>query len=122
MTPRGRTPSLTDAETLREFVENVRVGMYVTSPEGSFVDANPAMLEILGVESIEVLKTHHVDDFLADPTQRPRVLEAMDSDGQARDVVLELRRADGQLQLRGHPQPPRAGPDDLLSRRVRGGA
>lgn len=97
MTPRARTPSLADAETLREFVEKVRVGMYVTSPEGSFVDANPAMLEILGVESIEVLKTQHVDDFLADPTQRPRVLEAMDSEGQARDVELELRRADGTI-------------------------
>jgi diguanylate cyclase (GGDEF)-like protein/PAS domain S-box-containing protein len=97
MTPRARTPSLTDPETLREFVEKVRVGMYVTSPEGAFVDANPAMLEILGVASVDALKARHVDEFLADPTQRPRVLEAIDSEGQARDVELELRRADGTI-------------------------
>jgi diguanylate cyclase (GGDEF)-like protein/PAS domain S-box-containing protein len=95
MTPRSRQPSLADVETLRELVRNVRVGVYITTPEGTFVDANPALLDILGVESIEVLKTCRVDDFLVDPTQRPRVLEVVDREGHTAEVELELRRADG---------------------------
>ena len=88
-------PSLMDAETLRDFTRHVRVGMYITTPEGTFIDANPALVEILGVESVEVLKTRRVEEFLTDPSQRPRVLEAVDREGHALEVELELRRADG---------------------------
>jgi diguanylate cyclase (GGDEF)-like protein/PAS domain S-box-containing protein len=95
VTPRPHQPSLGDAETVRDFVRNVRVGMYITTPEGAFLDANPALLEILGVESVEALKTRRVDEFLVDPSQRPRVLEAVDRDGHTPEVELELRRADG---------------------------
>jgi diguanylate cyclase (GGDEF)-like protein/PAS domain S-box-containing protein len=95
MTRRPQSPSLADGETLREFVRHVRVGMYITTPEGAFLDANPALLEILGVESIDALKARRVDEFLTDPAQRPRVLEVVDRDGHAQEVELEIRRADG---------------------------
>jgi diguanylate cyclase (GGDEF)-like protein/PAS domain S-box-containing protein len=95
MNRRPQSPSLADGETLREFVRHVRVGMYITTPEGEFVDANPALLEILGVESIDALKARRVDEFLTDPAQRPRVLEVVDRDGHAQEVELEIRRADG---------------------------
>ena len=91
----SRSPSLVDTATLREFVQHVRVGMYITTPEGVYIDANPALLEILGVESVEALKERRVDEFLTDPSQRPRVLEVVDSEGHAQEVELELRRADG---------------------------
>lgn len=93
MTP--HRPSLLDPETLRQFVGHVRVGMYITTPEGTFVDANAALVEILGVESVEALKAHRVDDFLTDPSQRPRVVEVIDREGHALEVELELRRPDG---------------------------
>jgi diguanylate cyclase (GGDEF)-like protein/PAS domain S-box-containing protein len=93
MTP--HRPSLLDPETLRQFVGHVRVGMYITTPEGTFVDANSALVEILGVESVEALKAHRVDDFLTDPSQRPRVVEVIDREGHALEVELELRRPDG---------------------------
>lgn len=95
MTPRSRRPNLGDAETLRDFVHNVRVGLYIATPEGAFLDANPALLDILGVESVDALKTRRVEEFLVDPAQGPRVLEAVDRDGHAQEVELELRRADG---------------------------
>jgi diguanylate cyclase (GGDEF)-like protein/PAS domain S-box-containing protein len=95
MKSRSRPPSFADAETLRDFVRNVRVGMYITTPEGAFVDGNAALLDILGVESVEALRTRRVDEFLADPAQRPRILEVVDREGQALEVELELRRADG---------------------------
>jgi diguanylate cyclase (GGDEF)-like protein/PAS domain S-box-containing protein len=95
MKSRSQPPSLTHGETLRDLVRNVRVGIYITTPEGAFVDGNPALLDILGVESVEALKTRRVDEFLTDPTQGPRVLEAVDRDGHDQEVELELRRADG---------------------------
>jgi diguanylate cyclase (GGDEF)-like protein/PAS domain S-box-containing protein len=94
MKSRSRQPSLADAETLREFVHNVRVGMYITTPEGAFVDGNAALLDILGIESVEALKTRRVGEFLTDPAQGPRVLEVADREGHALEVELELRRAD----------------------------
>jgi len=94
MKPRARQPSLADAEIVREFVHNVRVGMYITTPEGAFVDGNPALLDILGIESVEALKTRRVAEFLTDPTQGPRVLEVADREGHALEMELELRRAD----------------------------
>jgi diguanylate cyclase (GGDEF)-like protein/PAS domain S-box-containing protein len=93
MTP--HRPSLLDPETLRQFVGHVRVGMYITTPEGTFVDANAALVEILGVESVEALRANRVDDFLTDPSQRPRVVEVIDREGHALEVELELRRPDG---------------------------
>jgi diguanylate cyclase (GGDEF)-like protein/PAS domain S-box-containing protein len=93
MTP--HRPGLLDPETLRQFVSHVRVGMYITTPEGTFIDANPALLEILGVESIDGLKERRVDDFLTDPSQRPRVVEVIDREGHTLEVELEVRRPDG---------------------------
>ena len=97
MKPPTHRPSLTDSETLRTFVGHVRVGMYITTPEGAFIDANPALLDILGVESVDALKTRRVDEFLTDPSQRPRVLEIVDREGQALEIELELRRPDGTM-------------------------
>lgn len=88
-------PSLANGETVREFVHHVRVGMYITTPEGAFIDANPAMLDILGVESVQALENRRVEEFLVDPSQRPRVLEVIDREGDALELELELRRLDG---------------------------
>jgi diguanylate cyclase (GGDEF)-like protein/PAS domain S-box-containing protein len=97
MKPPTHRPSLSDGETLREFVGHVRVGMYITTPEGAFIDANPTLLDILGVESVDALKAHRVDEFLNDPSQRPRVLEIVDREGHAFEIELELRRLDGTI-------------------------
>jgi diguanylate cyclase (GGDEF)-like protein/PAS domain S-box-containing protein len=69
--------------------------MYITTPEGAFIDANPTLLDILGVESVDALKARRVDEFLTDPSQRPRVLEVVDREGDSLEVELELRRPDG---------------------------
>src|SRR5687767_5386794 len=97
MTARSHSPTLADADTLREFVRHVRVGMYIATPEGTFLDGNPAFMEILGVESVDALKARRVGEFVTDPSQVPRVLEVVDRDGHALEVELELRRVDGTL-------------------------
>jgi diguanylate cyclase (GGDEF)-like protein/PAS domain S-box-containing protein len=92
----SRRASLDDEEMLREFVRNVRAGIYVTTPDGKFLDANAALLDLLGVESVDALRERRVEDFLVDPAARPRTLELADGEGSTREVELDIRRADGE--------------------------
>jgi len=55
--------SLNDSEILRELVKNLKEGIYITNEQGGFVDANQALLDILGVPSVEELRRHRVTDF-----------------------------------------------------------
>jgi diguanylate cyclase (GGDEF)-like protein/PAS domain S-box-containing protein len=90
-----RTATLDNADMLREFVRNVGAGIYVTTPDGKFLDANAALLDILGVESLDALRERRVEDFLVDPSLRLRARETLDREGEAREVEVEIRRPDG---------------------------
>ena len=90
-----RTANLDDAEMLRAFVRNIGAGIYVTTPDGKFLDANATLLDILGVDSLDALRERHVEDFLVDPSLRTRALETVSREGGARDVEVEIRRSDG---------------------------
>ncbi|NNM66501.1 MAG: PAS domain S-box protein, partial [Spirochaetales bacterium] len=46
------------------FFDTSREGMYITTREGYFVDANPAFCQMLGFSRLEVLR-QHVEDVLA---------------------------------------------------------
>jgi diguanylate cyclase (GGDEF)-like protein/PAS domain S-box-containing protein len=89
-----RMRSLSDPEILRELVKNLKEGIYITSPEGAFVDANQALLDILGVPSVEELRKHQVTDFIEAEIRawQKRIFER---DGYIREFELKIRRADG---------------------------
>ena len=92
----GRFQSLQDPETLRLFIENLKEGVYITNESGEILDANPACLEILGISSIEELRSHRAQDLFADPTQRAQEMELLAREGEVRELELTLRRADGE--------------------------
>ena len=46
-------PNLQSETTLRDLVKRLREGIYVTNRAGDILDANPAFLEMFGVESLE---------------------------------------------------------------------
>src|SRR5881394_2929257 len=94
---RTRYRSLQDPENLRELVQRLREGIYVTTRAGEVVDANPACLEILGVKSLAELSGLGASRLLVDPKQRERELELLDRDGAIREFELQLRRPDGQV-------------------------
>ncbi len=50
-------------ERFRELYEHIPVGMYRSRPENEILMANPAMLKIFGVSSIEELNSRGFDDF-----------------------------------------------------------
>src|SRR3954453_20081038 len=91
----GRYRSLTDPETLRQFIANLREGIYITTQEGEILDANPACVEIFGASSLEELKRFRVQDLYAEPDRRSEETDRLARDGMVREYELVLRRPDG---------------------------
>ena len=92
---RSRYRSLNDPESLREFARNLGEGIYITTPEGRILDANPAFLEMFGVESLEVLSRLSAFDLFLDPSQRELELRLLEREGRVREFEFQIRRPDG---------------------------
>jgi diguanylate cyclase (GGDEF)-like protein/PAS domain S-box-containing protein len=88
--------SLSDHETLVNFVQNLREGIYVTTETGEILDANPAFLEIFGVPNMEEMKRHRVNDFV-DDNLRKREIALMEREGSLRHRELEIKRLNGDV-------------------------
>jgi len=95
--PRSRFRSLTDPDALREFARNLLEGIYITTPEGRILDANPAFLDMFGVESLADFAGLGAADLFADPKQRELELELLERDGRVRDFEFQIRRPDGEV-------------------------
>ncbi|HEV7508710.1 MAG TPA: PAS domain-containing protein [Thermoanaerobaculia bacterium] len=91
----GRHRSLDDPETLRQFIANLREGIYITTQEGEILDANPACVEIFGASSLEELKRFRVQDLYANPERRGEETDQLAREGRVREYELVLRRPDG---------------------------
>jgi len=95
--PQPEDASLQDPQSLRELVENLHEGIYVTNRDGEILDANPAFLEMVGVESIEEARALSAAEFLVDAAERERELALLDRDGSVRDFELRIRRRNGEV-------------------------
>jgi PAS domain S-box-containing protein len=49
-----------------ELFETLQEGIYITTPEGSILDANPALVRMLGYESKEELLKRRVTEIFVD--------------------------------------------------------
>ena len=86
---------LRDPNTLRELVFNISEGIYITTPDGGILDANPALMDIVGVDSLGELQALNTSDLCANPDQWDEEHAVIERDGSVRDFELELRRTDG---------------------------
>jgi len=82
-------------ERYRKLFDGVPVGLYRTTPEGQFLDANPALVQMLGYKHLKSLTRINVADLYVDPAQRQRWQNLLERKGLVRDFELQLRRADG---------------------------
>jgi diguanylate cyclase (GGDEF)-like protein/PAS domain S-box-containing protein len=89
--------SLQDLHNLRDLVQKLHEGIYVTNRAGEILDGNPAFLSILGVSSIEEARALRASDVLVDPAEREREMALMDRNGAVRDFELRIRRRDGTI-------------------------
>ena len=83
-------------ERYRDLFENVGVGVYISSKEGKFLDANQTMLNLLGYSSKdEFLRIDITTDLYVRPEDRRKFQQMIERDGRVRDYELEFKRKDG---------------------------
>ena len=80
----------------RGLFENVIDGVYIASREGDIITANPALVEMLGYESVEDLKAAGKTTVLyVNPIDRERVFARLEANGVIKNFEYRLRRKDG---------------------------
>ena len=80
----------------RGLFENVVDGLYIATREGEIITANPALVEMLGYDSVEDLKRAGPTGMLyANPNDRERVFARLEADGIVKNFEYRLRRRDG---------------------------
>jgi diguanylate cyclase (GGDEF)-like protein/PAS domain S-box-containing protein len=88
--------NLTDPKTLSELALRLKEGIYITTLDGEIIDANPAFLEMFGIESLEELRGSRTSDFVR-PEVRAREMALLERDGSVRDIEFQLTRRDGEV-------------------------
>lgn len=78
-----------------ELFETLQEGVYITSPEGRLLDANPALVGMLGYSNKEELLQVRVDDLYVDSAQRSIALAELERQGMLQGREIVLRRKDG---------------------------
>jgi two-component system NtrC family sensor kinase len=81
----------------RRLFEDVPLGLYRTSPEGRFLEANAALVQMMGYPDHEALLATNVVDAYLDPEQRERWQALIEREGVVRSFEVQLRRCDGTI-------------------------
>ena len=83
-------------ERYRTLFQDSRDAVYISTCEGEFVEANPAALELLGYTSQELMGMS-VLEIYADPSDRERLQQEIETQGSISDYEAKLRTKDGML-------------------------
>lgn len=78
-----------------ELFETLQEGIYITTPDGVIIDANPALVRMLGYESKEDLLSRQFPDLFADQAERKSLQEAVDHQNAPQGHEITLLRKDG---------------------------
>ncbi|UCD79299.1 MAG: PAS domain S-box protein [Desulfobacterales bacterium] len=93
-------------EDFRNLFEHIPSGVFISSKGGKFLNANRALLHMLGYESKEeFLNLDLPQDLYVRPEDRQRFKEMMELDGHVIDYEVEFKRKDGStipILLTGH--------------------
>jgi diguanylate cyclase (GGDEF)-like protein/PAS domain S-box-containing protein len=80
----------------RGLFENVVEGVYRASAEGKLESANPALVQMLGFDSVEkLIGLPSTRQLYVNPSDRERIVGALHRDGRVRNAEFQLRRRDG---------------------------
>ena len=80
----------------RALFDGVPVGLYRTTREGGILDANRAILEMIGVSDLASLRNWNVRDGYADPGEREAWCRELEAQGQIHREI-QWRRPDGSV-------------------------
>ncbi|MFN3286347.1 MAG: putative bifunctional diguanylate cyclase/phosphodiesterase, partial [bacterium] len=82
--------------TYQDLFHRVPVGLYRSTPDGTVLQVNRFLAQLLGYPSPEALLARKAHDVYADPQDRERWRQIMDAAGRVDDFETRMRRADGQ--------------------------
>jgi PAS domain S-box-containing protein len=78
-----------------ELFESLHEGILFSTPSGEILDANPALVRMLGYSSKEELQGRNLSDLYADPAHRSELISAIDTTGSIEDVEIAMIRKGG---------------------------
>jgi len=82
-------------ERYYDLFRRVPVGLYRTAPDGQFLDANPALIEMLGYPDRESLLEIDPTDGYVDAEERRQWQALIEREGIVRNLKAQWRRRDG---------------------------
>ena len=84
-------------EKYRSLFENSVQPMFQSSPGGELLNANKALLTLLGYGSLEELSAINAVDLYANPEARGELRQALETKGYLSNIELQLKRRNGQV-------------------------
>ncbi|MGZ4787786.1 MAG: PAS domain S-box protein [Terriglobales bacterium] len=80
-----------------DLFESLHEGVYFSTPGGQWLDANQALVQMLGFQSKAELQAFSVEDLYVDLSERTRWLSDLNRDAVILDREIHLRRKDGRV-------------------------
>jgi PAS domain S-box-containing protein len=84
-------------EKYRTLVSNVKEGVFISTPQGRFLDFNNAFLDISGYDRREELLGVDIPALYVNPSDRERLKKLLNEHGSVADFEFEMRRKDGEV-------------------------
>jgi len=85
-------------EKYRTLVSSVQEGVFISTPQGRFLDFNDALLRMTGYDSREELLAVDIPaSFYANQFDRERLKKLLQQHGAVADFEFEMRRKDGEI-------------------------
>jgi PAS domain S-box-containing protein len=81
----------------RTLFDTISEGIYQTSVNGELLAANRALVEMLGYNSENELRSQDVNQLYVNPEDRKRYTAQLERDGKLEDAPLLLKRKDGRV-------------------------
>src|SRR5215469_7964143 len=78
-----------------ELFETLQEGIYITTPDGRILDANPALVRMLSYDSKEDLLKRRVPEILIDPAERKALMQQAETQPMDGGREVTLLRKDG---------------------------
>jgi PAS domain S-box-containing protein len=78
-----------------ELFESLQEGIYITTPDGAILDANPALVRMLGYDSKEEVLKRQVQEIFVDREERKSVKEQVERQPMIQGREITLIRKDG---------------------------
>jgi PAS domain S-box-containing protein len=82
-------------ERYRSLFDRLPIGVFRSTPDGRYIDANPAFMRLLGCPDLETLLSTPVTHFYRDPEQREQWKRLTEKEEESFAIELDYQKLDG---------------------------